>query len=100
MYNIDGFRVVYGNCGQFVGVNAGRDFFAVTDFKVWFGNIKRRMFIDEVNKIALYHYADLSDDEPRYWYSFNHEDYSGIERIRAKVVAYRVTKLLEEKDGI
>ena len=100
MYDIDGFRVVYGKCGQFVGVSAGRDFFAVSEFKIWFQNIKRRMFIDEVNKIPLYHYADFTDDIAKYWYSFSHEDYYGFERIRAKEVEERITKLLEERDGI
>lgn len=100
MYDVDGFRVVYGKCGQFVGVSAGRDFFEVSEFKVWFKNIKRRMFIDQVNKIPLYHYADFSDDLPKYWYSFGHEDYYGLERIRAKEVEARMTKMVETKNDI
>lgn len=100
MYDVDGFRVVYGKDGRFVGVSAGRDFFEVSEFKVWFRNIKRRMFVDTANRIPLYHYADLTDDMPQYWYSFNHEDYYGLERIRAKEVDERMTKMLEERDGI
>ena len=97
MYNVDGFKPIYGKSGQFSGVSAGRDFFAVSDFKVWFQNIKRRMFVDEVNKIPLYHYADFSEDVAKYWFSFNHEDYYGLERIRAKEVEAQMTKILEEK---
>lgn len=100
MYNVDGFKPIYGKSGQFSGVSAGRDFFAVSDFKVWFQNIKRRMFVDEVNKIPLYHYADFSDDLPKYWFSFNHEDYYGLERIRAKEVEQRITKIKEAKNDI
>lgn len=100
MYNVDGFKPIYGKSGQFSGVSAGRDFFAVSEFKVWFQNIKRRMFIDEVNKIPIYHYADFSEDVAKYWYSFNHEDYYGLERIRAKEVEARMTKMVEERNDI
>ena len=100
MYNVDGFKPIYGKGGQFSGISAGRDFFAVSEFKIWFKNIKRRMFIDEINKIPLYHYADFSEDVAKYWYSFNHEDYYGLERIRAKEVEERMTKMVEKKNDL
>ena len=100
MYNVDGFKPIYGKNGQFSGISAGRDFFAVSEFKVWFQNIKRRMFVDVINQIPIYHYADFTEDIAKYWYSFSHEDYYGLERIRAKEVEERITKLLEAKNDI
>jgi hypothetical protein len=87
MYNINGFRPVYGKTGNFAGVQAGIPYFEVTEFKVWFGNIKRRLFVNPTTGKALFHYSDLTHDNPQYWYSLDSQDWNGVSRISAKQLA-------------
>ena len=84
MYRIDGFLPVYKKHGKLSAIKADKYLFEITPFTVWFGNIKRMMFVNARVNIALYYYIDLSGETLNSWYSLNWEDYSGIERIKLK----------------
>lgn len=84
MYRVDGFEPIYGKNGKLNGVKALRRVFELTPFTVWFGNIKRNMFICKKTMEVIYYYLDLRNEKPQMWYSKNWEDYQGIERIKAK----------------
>ena len=84
MYRIDGFSPIYGKGGRILGVKAINRRYEYQNFKVWSKNVRRLMFVCEKTNEAIYHYLDLTNDIPQEWYSKNWEDYSGIQRIKAK----------------
>lgn len=97
MYDIDGFKPVYSGTGQFCGIQARDRIFETTNFKVWFGAIRRRMFVCKGTGSPLYHYSDQTDDVVKYWYSKDHDDWNGFERIKAKEI--KSIEELAEEDG-
>ena len=90
MYKIDGFLAVYGLNGRFLGVQAKDKFFEAQEFKIWAGNVKRRLFVEKISGLALYHYGDLTNDEPLYWYSLDCQDWNGLSRVKAKEVSEQI----------
>ena len=100
MYNVDGFRLTYSRNRALKSVAAGDKVFEITPFKVWFGNVRRRLFVLKEGKIALYHYVSFEANAPVEWYSYDHEDYSGIHRITARDIINGRIPTPEEDHGI
>ena len=100
MYNVDGFRLIYSRNRALKSVAAGDKVFEITPFKVWFGNVRRRLFVLREGELALYHYVSFEANEPVEWYSYDHGDYSGINRITARDIINGRMPFKEENDGI
>ena len=100
MYNVDGFRLIYSRNRALKSVAAGDKVFEITPFKVWFGNVRRRLFVLQGGKIALYHYVSFEANAPVEWYSYDHEDYSGMHRISARDIINGRMPMKEDDNAI